>query len=66
VEATKANMLAKDIARYIRGYPRPVELKLRVKHITHGQDLDDSDLDQVVRKVRRILFGDHDAQSSRR
>jgi hypothetical protein len=58
MEAVAANKLAADVARYIREHPKPVELRLRVRHITHGEKLDDSDVDQITRKVRRILFGE--------
>jgi hypothetical protein len=58
MEVVAANKLARDIARYIRDHPKPVELSRRVKHITHGENLDNADIRQVTRKVRRILFGD--------
>lgn len=59
MDVVAANNLARDVARYIREHPRAVELKLRVKHITHGQGLDDNDIDQITRKVRRLLFDPH-------
>jgi hypothetical protein len=59
MEVVAANKLARDIARYIRDHPRPVELSRRVRHIAHGEQLDNNDIRQVTRKVRRMLFRDH-------
>jgi hypothetical protein len=32
-------------------------LRARIKAITHGEELEDNDLDQLEREVRRIIFG---------
>jgi len=56
MEVVKANELARSVARYIRHNPRPMKLEERVRHITHGQGLDEGDIQQVTRKVNRLLI----------
>lgn len=57
MQTLEANKLARDVAQYIRNRPKPIDLRIRVQHITHGEHLDQNDVEQIVRKVRRLLFG---------
>ena len=59
MEVIKAKKWAQDIARYLRAHQpkRATALRARIKAITHGQELEDNDLDQLEREVRRIIFG---------
>jgi hypothetical protein len=63
MDVVAANKLAHEIAQYIRDHPKDVELSRRVRHITSGQDLDDTDVRQVTRKVRRILFENRETRN---
>ena len=58
-----SNIGAQDIARYLRAHQpkRATALRARIKAITHGQELEDNDLDQLEREVRRIIFGERNA-----
>lgn len=58
MEAALANKWAHDLARYIKNHQpkRNAALRARIKALTHGENLDDNDIAQLERKVRRILF----------
>lgn len=58
MEVTKANQWARDIARYVSRHPCAVELRVRVRNLTLGHQLDDNDLDQLTRKVRWLMVGE--------
>jgi len=61
MEVTRANKWAADIADYLKFHQpaRATALRARIKAITHGESLDDNDIDQLERKVRRIIFPPH-------